>query len=144
MFALSLSRLTCKSVNPTLSLIRSMSTQTPPNRPFRLALIQMGGISSDKTKNLAHAKELIIKASNPNDGDKPGVIVLPVLHFYHALCRRLNYDDRNVSTRHTDMSTSPTMPKLLVLYLVKTMMSQIPKARVLKCCLRQPGKLEPG
>ena len=50
----------------------------PPFKPFRLALVQMGGVTSSKEKNLAHAKELIARAASPGDGKKPGVIVLPV------------------------------------------------------------------
>lgn len=55
-----------------------MSSSGQTARPFRLALIQMGGITSNKEQNLAHAKELIKKAANPSSGEKPGVIVLPV------------------------------------------------------------------
>ncbi|KAG8830932.1 hypothetical protein FRC17_004041 [Serendipita sp. 399] len=50
---------------------------SPQPRPFRLSLIQLGGITDDKAKNLAHAKEMIDKASKPEAGDKPGVVVLP-------------------------------------------------------------------
>lgn len=61
---------------------RAMATlaanDVPPFRPFRLALVQMGGITSSKEKNLAHAKELVARAASPRDGPKPGVIVLPV------------------------------------------------------------------
>jgi hypothetical protein len=38
----------------------------------------MGGVGSDKAKNLTHARDLINKAVNPSDGAKPGVVVLPV------------------------------------------------------------------
>lgn len=60
------------------------STNGPPHRPFRLALIQMGGIGSDKAKNIAHARDLILKASNPPTGSKPGVVVLPVSMNLHS------------------------------------------------------------
>ncbi|KAG8760747.1 hypothetical protein FRC14_002043 [Serendipita sp. 396] len=60
------------------TLTSTMSTTTAPQpRPFRLALIQMGGITTDKAKNLAHAKYLILKASKPEAGEKPGIVVLP-------------------------------------------------------------------
>ncbi|CAG7846502.1 Hydrolase C26A3.11 [Serendipita indica DSM 11827] len=54
-----------------------MATDAKANRPFRLALIQMGGVTADKTSNLAHARDLIHKAVNPQSGEKPGVVVLP-------------------------------------------------------------------
>ena len=61
---------------------RAMATlsanNAPPFKPFRLALVQMGGVTSSKENNLAHAKELIARAASPQDGAKPGVIVLPV------------------------------------------------------------------
>ena len=61
---------------------RAMATlsanNAPPFKPFRLALVQMGGVTSSKEKNLVHAKELIARAASPGDGAKPGVIVLPV------------------------------------------------------------------
>lgn len=48
---------------------------------FRAALIQMGGITSDKTANLAQARELIRTAAKGDSPDKEkmiGMIVLPV------------------------------------------------------------------
>lgn len=54
------------------------ANNAPPFKPFRLALVQMGGITSSKEMNLAHAKELIARAASPEQGAKPGVIVLPV------------------------------------------------------------------
>jgi predicted amidohydrolase len=55
-----------------------MSGPAPAAQPFRLALIQMGGVTADKSHNLAHARDLILKASQPQDGNKPGLVVLPV------------------------------------------------------------------
>jgi len=61
---------------------RAMATlsasNAPPFKPFRLALVQMGGVTNSKEKNLAHVKELIAQAASPGDGAKPGLIVLPV------------------------------------------------------------------
>jgi hypothetical protein len=59
-------------------IIAKMSTIAPPASPFRLALIQMGGVTSNKEQNIAHAKDLILQAAKPQTGQKPGVIVLPV------------------------------------------------------------------
>lgn len=67
-----------KTISCTIRLLSSMSESAPAARAFRLALIQMGGVTADKSHNLAHARDLILKASNPQDGQKPGVVVLPV------------------------------------------------------------------
>ncbi|CAE6516675.1 unnamed protein product [Rhizoctonia solani] len=46
-------------------------------KPFRLSLVQLGGTGSDKAANLAHAKEMVLKAAQPVDGKKTDLIVLP-------------------------------------------------------------------
>jgi hypothetical protein len=56
----------------------SMASSAPALRPFHLALIQLGQIGSDKTKNIAHAREQVLKAASREDGPKPQLIVLPV------------------------------------------------------------------
>ena len=57
----------------------SATTKAPSFLGFHLALVQLGQIGSDKTKNLAHAKDMVLKAANRGDGQhpKPDVIVLP-------------------------------------------------------------------
>ncbi|KIM65129.1 hypothetical protein SCLCIDRAFT_1163824 [Scleroderma citrinum Foug A] len=53
---------------------------TPPSfKPFRLALIQLGAIGTDKSANLRHAREMIMKAAEGDGapGSKPSLIVLP-------------------------------------------------------------------
>ena len=61
---------------------RAMATlsanNAPPFKPFRLALVQMGGVTSSKEDNLARARQLLALAASGGDGPKPGVIVLPV------------------------------------------------------------------
>lgn len=42
-------------------------------KPFTLALIQLGNIGSNKSENLKHAREMIIKAASK----RPNLIVLP-------------------------------------------------------------------
>ncbi|KZT28635.1 carbon-nitrogen hydrolase [Neolentinus lepideus HHB14362 ss-1] len=55
-----------------------MSTSQPPTfKPFRLALIQLGQVTSDKKSNLAHAREMIGKAASGEGAKKPDLIVLP-------------------------------------------------------------------
>lgn len=51
-----------------------MSNILSPSSPFKLALIQLGGIGADKAKNLAHARAMILKAAN----NGAQVVVLPV------------------------------------------------------------------
>lgn len=62
-------------------LFRSYTMSTAPVfRPFRLALIQLGATGADKSANLQHAREMIMKAAE-GDGtpeSKPSIVVLPV------------------------------------------------------------------
>jgi omega-amidase len=53
----------------------------PVFKPFTLALIQLGNIGANKSHNLNHAREMILKAANGESGSKkkPDLIVLPVL-----------------------------------------------------------------
>lgn len=47
--------------------------------PFRLALIQLGGTGKNKTANLAHAREMVLKAAKGVEGgEKAQLVVLPV------------------------------------------------------------------
>jgi omega-amidase len=55
-----------------------MSNSAFTAKPFRLTLIQLGGVGEDKTANLAHAKEMVKKAVQPVDGKKTDLVVLPV------------------------------------------------------------------
>lgn len=55
-----------------------MASSAPALRSFNLALVQLGQVGSDKSRNIAHAKEQIIKAASREDGQKPQLIVLPV------------------------------------------------------------------
>ncbi|KAI0710428.1 carbon-nitrogen hydrolase [Cerioporus squamosus] len=57
-----------------------MSTTAPPTfKPFNLALIQLGGVGTDKAENLKHAREMIKKAASGDGGakPKPDLVVLP-------------------------------------------------------------------
>ncbi|KAJ7940915.1 carbon-nitrogen hydrolase [Mycena leptocephala] len=47
----------------------------PSLKPFRLALIQLGNITANKSDNLKHAREMILKAAT--SVQKPDLIVLP-------------------------------------------------------------------
>ncbi|KAG6850467.1 hypothetical protein H0H93_012888 [Arthromyces matolae] len=50
----------------------------PVFRSFKLALIQLGGIGTDKSTNLQHAREMIIQAAAAaGHAKKPDLIVLP-------------------------------------------------------------------
>ncbi|CAE6457383.1 unnamed protein product [Rhizoctonia solani] len=56
---------------------RNMSNSAFEARNFRLSLVQLGGTGADKAANLAHAKEMVLKAAQPVDGKKTDLIVLP-------------------------------------------------------------------
>jgi omega-amidase len=48
-------------------------------RPFTLAFVQLGQVGANKSDNLKHAREMILKAAS-GDGHpkKPDLVVLPV------------------------------------------------------------------
>lgn len=69
-----------------------MST-APTLKPFNLALIQLGQVTADKSANLKHARDMILKAAQGEGaGDalkpsysgslKPDLVVLPVCLYY--------------------------------------------------------------
>jgi omega-amidase len=58
--------------------LMSSVTKVPVFKPFTLALIQLGHIGPDKSANLKHAHEMILKAAAPGKKNKPDLIVLPV------------------------------------------------------------------
>jgi len=62
-------------------LFRSYTMSIPPAfKPFGLALIQLGAVGTDKSANLRHAREMIMKAAEGDgaSGSRPSMIVLPV------------------------------------------------------------------
>lgn len=59
---------------------RKMSTSTgvPTLKPFSIAFIQLGGLGSNKTENIKHAREMVLKAAAGSGSTRPDVVVLPV------------------------------------------------------------------
>lgn len=57
-----------------LGLLKKMSSVLSPAKPFKLALVQLGNVTADKTKNLAHTREKILEAAK----NGANVVVLPV------------------------------------------------------------------
>ncbi|KAL1752953.1 carbon-nitrogen hydrolase [Schizophyllum commune] len=55
----------------------SILSKAPALKPFTLALVQLGQIGSNKTENLKHARDMVLKAAAGKDGKKPNLIVLP-------------------------------------------------------------------
>ena len=57
-----------------------MSTQTEPRpvkgKPFRIALIQLGSITPDKSSNLSHARTSLLKAFKSTQ-PSPDILILP-------------------------------------------------------------------
>jgi omega-amidase len=57
----------------------SLLAKAPVFKPFNIALIQLGGLGANKSANLSHAREMILKAASPEcSKPKPHIIVLPV------------------------------------------------------------------
>jgi omega-amidase len=65
----------------SLGLLKKMSNVLSPASPFKLALIQLGGVGSDKTKNLIHTREKILEAAK----NGANVVVLPVNTLFFSL-----------------------------------------------------------
>ena len=61
----------------------SLLSKAPALKPFSLALVQLGQIGSNKTENLKHARDMVLKAAAGKDGKKPNLIVLPVRNISH-------------------------------------------------------------
>ena len=84
----------------------------PVFKPFTLALIQLGNIGANKSHNLNHAREMILKAANGESGSKkkPDLIVLPVFDVSSLFseCLPISFI-RNVLTRRTGTHTSRCM-----------------------------------
>lgn len=59
------------------SFATRMPSAAPEFKPFSIALIQLGGVTSNKENNLQHAREMITKAAQGKEGKKPHMIVLP-------------------------------------------------------------------
>lgn len=64
---------------PTRSLTHTMSGPAPiAARPFRLALVQLGGVGHDKARNLQQARDKIAEAAKGDGKGKVDLVVLPV------------------------------------------------------------------
>lgn len=59
------------------TLHRYRMSTAPSFKPFTLALIQLGNIGPDKSANLRHAREMILKAAGGERSGKPSLVVLP-------------------------------------------------------------------
>lgn len=115
----------------------------PVFKRFTLALIQLGNIGVDKSTNLRHAHEMIVKAAMGKD-KKPDLIVLPVRPLSSLMYSiKPTNNHRNASTHPMVMSTSPYMQKTLHTQ-ESIMTSQRARARVSRCCLLLLKKLVCG
>jgi len=59
------------------SFTSKMPTTAPELKPFTIALVQLGSVTGDKEHNLQHARKMIAKAAQGQQGKKPHLIVLP-------------------------------------------------------------------
>jgi omega-amidase len=57
-----------------MTLLKKMASVLSTASPFKLALVQLGGVGADKTKNLVHTREKILEAAK----NGAHVVVLPV------------------------------------------------------------------
>lgn len=64
-----------------LSLLRPrsvrMSSAASISRAVRVALVQLGNVTADKSHNLQHAREMVLKAASGSAVGKPDLVVLP-------------------------------------------------------------------
>jgi hypothetical protein len=127
---------------------RAMATlstsNAPPFKPFRLALVQMGGVTSSKEENLAHAKELIARAASPGNGAKPGVIVLPVGSCLSVDSGGAQAMSRNASTRRMERNSFQNTARQSGISLVNHTMLHPPQVEASKCFLRPRKRQECG
>ncbi|KAF9519881.1 hypothetical protein BS47DRAFT_1312122 [Hydnum rufescens UP504] len=54
-----------------------MSSLAPASRAVRVALVQLGNVTADKSYNLQHARDMVLKAASGSAAGKPDLIVLP-------------------------------------------------------------------
>ena len=130
---------------------RSMSTSGVPSFVgFNLALIQLGGVGHDKSKNLEHARDMIHKAASGQDGKhpKPDLIVLPVNpHASRSLILLPIYIIRvyrNVSTPHMAMFIFQIMLRRLRSPPGSHMTQRIAKVKVSECSQTPQKSVEDG
>ena len=122
-----------------------MASPAPALRSFNLALVQLGRIGSDKTKNIAHAREQVRKAASREDGPKPQLIVLPVSrelgHVRTGTLKSTDTNDRSVSTPPTAPPTSPRMRRQLGTTLRGPMIPLQARATPSRCSQPLPRRL---
>ena len=109
-------------------------------KPFRIALIQLGDITEDKSHNLKHARDTILETAvgEGSQGRKPHLVVLPVSAEFdsaHSVMWSiaLFICVRSASILHTAMSTSPNTRRPSASLLEHHTMSDQVQARVLEC-----------
>ena len=119
---------------------KPMLSKAPLFRSFNLAVIQLGGIGADKSANLKHAREMIVKATSGGDSKpKPDLIVLPV-----RLGLSVSNDAshfglmwpiilRNASIRHMDTLISLCMLRPSAIPLMSLTMCGKAQVRALGC-----------
>jgi omega-amidase len=54
-----------------------MSSLAPASRVVRVALVQLGNVTPDKSFNLRHARDMVLEAASGSAAGKPDLIVLP-------------------------------------------------------------------
>lgn len=139
-----------RSLTPTFPIAKMSSVQVPPipgAKPFRIALVQLGGVSGDKQANLAHAREMILKAASGMGGPKADFVVLPASsHISKYTVDHLVdcHSIRSVSIRLTDTGTSLNTRKILTLTRILSMTFKVVRAKALGCFRARQKRLAFG
>jgi hypothetical protein len=67
--------------------------------PFKLALVQVGILGKDKTRNLANAREMVLQAAQGQDGLKADLVVLPVSQALGLPSRKVGKKNKSSASR---------------------------------------------
>jgi hypothetical protein len=119
-------------------------SKAPIFKPFNLALVQLGAIGANKSENLKHAREMILRAAN-GEKPKPDVIVLPVCPIVHSLLAiSVLKIFRKFLIRLTDTSIFLSMPKISATAQARSTMYQPVPARACGCYHPQLRRLVYG
>lgn len=134
-----------------------MSTAAAPRvtgKSFRLALCQMGGVTSNVSENLSRAKELIAVAARGDSKQRVDLVVLPVrlaLFPSQSVSRvsgqfvsNVGKSRRKSSTRPTPPPTFPSTPRRSLSVAIRRTTSKRANLRVSKCYLSPQRKPTSG
>jgi hypothetical protein len=107
--------------------------------PFKLALVQLGQVGKDKTRNLAHAREMVLEAAKGAEGKgKVDVVVLPVS--CEPMCHELGREEGGLFGGRPGLSVSDCQPEPIRLGTFTRELGHTPRSL---CCSLREGKRWP-